>query len=68
MRLGGRDRARRPGAFRDEAPEYKLAFARLVTHYWSHGSWLDEGIVLRDAGRLARIPGILVQGTLTSAT
>jgi proline iminopeptidase len=50
--------------FRDEAPEYKLAFARLVTHYWSHGSWLDEGVVLRDAGRLTGIPGILVQGAL----
>ena len=45
-----------PARFRDEAPEYKLAFARLVTHYWSHGSWLEEGIVLRDAGRLAGDP------------
>lgn len=53
-----------PARFRDEAPEYKLGFARLVTHYWSHGSWLEEGIVLRDANRLAGTPGILVQGTL----
>ena len=53
-----------PPRFRDEAPEYKLAFARLVTHYWSHDSWLEEGVVLRDAGRLAGTPGILVQGTL----
>jgi proline iminopeptidase len=53
-----------PARFRDETPEYKLAFARLVTHYWSHGSWLEEGIVLREAGALAGIPGILVQGTL----
>jgi len=53
-----------PARFRDEAPEYKLAFSRLVTHYWSHGSWLEEGVVLRDAGRLAAVPGILVQGTL----
>lgn len=53
-----------PARFRDEVAEYRLAFARLVTHYWSHGSWLEEGIVLRDAGRLAGIPGVLVQGTL----
>ena len=45
-------------------PEFRLTFARLVTHYWSHGSWLEEGIVLREAGRLEGIPGVLVQGTL----
>ncbi len=43
---------------------YRLMFARLVTHYWRHGSWLDEGAVLRDAGKLAGTPGVLVQGTL----
>jgi proline iminopeptidase len=53
-----------PARFRGEVPEYKLAFARLVTHYWSHDSWLEEGIVLRHVGRLAGIPGVLVQGTL----
>jgi proline iminopeptidase len=49
---------------RYDVPEFRLAFARLVTHYWSHGAWLEEGIVLRDASRLAAIPGVLVQGTL----
>lgn len=48
--------------FEDRA--YRMAFARIVTHYWSHGSWLEEGAVLRDADRLAGIPGVLVQGTL----
>jgi proline iminopeptidase len=47
-----------------EPPGYRLAFARLVTHYWSHGSWLEDGEVLRNAARLAGIPGVLVQGTL----
>ena len=41
-----------------------MAFARIVTHYWSHGSWLDEGVLIRDAGRLASIPGVLIEGIL----
>lgn len=44
-----------------EPPEYRLAYARIVTHYWRSGSWLEEGTVLRNAGRLAGIPGVLVQ-------
>jgi len=49
---------------RYDPPEFRLAFARLVTHYWSRGSWLEEGVVLREAGRLAGIPGVIVQGVL----
>jgi proline iminopeptidase len=45
-------------------PEFRLAFARIVTHYWRHGSWLEEGVLLGQAGRLAGIPGVLVQGQL----
>lgn len=59
--------AMEPGApprFADDPPEYRRTFARLVTHYWAHGAWLDEGEVLRDAGRLAGIPGVLVQGEM----
>jgi proline iminopeptidase len=46
------------------SPEFRLAFARQVTHFWSHGSWLKEGAVLGNAHRLAGIPGVLVQGNL----
>ena len=53
-----------PPRFAEDPPEYRLAFARLVTHFWSHGSWLDDDQVLRDAGRLAGIPGVLVQGEM----
>jgi proline iminopeptidase len=49
---------------RFDPPAFRLAFARLVTHYWSHGSWLEEGILLREAGRLAGIPGVVIQGRL----
>jgi proline iminopeptidase len=39
-----------------------LAFVRICTHYLRHGAWLDEGALLRDAGRLAGIPGVLIHG------
>jgi proline iminopeptidase len=44
--------------------EFRMAFARIVTHYWRNGSWLEEGSVLRDAASLAGIPGVIVQGSL----
>jgi proline iminopeptidase len=49
---------------RYDQPEFGMAFARIVTHYWRHGSWLEEGILLREAGRLAGIPAVIVQGSL----
>jgi proline iminopeptidase len=49
---------------RYRSPEFRMAFARIVTHYWRHGSWLEEGILLKEAGRLAGIPGVIVQGSL----
>ncbi len=45
-------------------PDFRMAFARIVTHYWRSGSWLAEGQVLRDAPRLHGIPGVVVQGSL----
>jgi proline iminopeptidase len=45
-------------------PAFRMQFARIVTHYFSHGAWLDEGQLLRDAGRLAGIPALLVHGRL----
>lgn len=45
-------------------PAFQLAFARLVTHYFRHGAWLEEGELLRAAGRLAGVPGVLVNGRL----
>ena len=45
-------------------PRVRMAFARLVTHYFHHHAWLEDGILLREAGRLAGIPGVLVHGRL----
>ena len=49
---------------RYDDPVFRMAFARLVTHYWHHAAWLEDGALLRDAGRLAGIPGVLVQGRI----
>ena len=46
---------------------YMVAFARLVTHYFSHAAWLDEDELLRHASRLAGIPAVLVHGRLDLA-
>ncbi|MEV8638227.1 prolyl aminopeptidase [Streptosporangium sp. NPDC051023] len=47
-----------------EDPEFRMVFARLVTHYWRHTAWLEEEELLRGAGGLAGIPGVLVTGRL----
>jgi len=53
----------RPGlAERFQDPAYALAFARIVTHYVRHNLFLADGVLLRNAGVLAGIPGVLVNG------
>ncbi|MEU7527961.1 prolyl aminopeptidase [Saccharothrix sp. NPDC042600] len=49
-------------------PRYALAFARIENHYFLHRGWLAEGQLLRDAGKLAGIPGVIVQGRYDVAT
>lgn len=43
-------------------PEFRLCFARLVTHYWRHAAFLDDNQLIRDAARLNGIPGVLIHG------
>ena len=43
-------------------PDFRMAYARIVTHYVTHNAWLEDGAVLRDAVRLADIPGVMVSG------
>jgi proline iminopeptidase len=45
-----------------DADDFALAFARIENHYFVHGGWLEEGQLIREAGRLAAIPGVIVQG------
>ena len=42
--------------------EYALAFARIENHYFVHKGWLEEGQLIRDAHKLAKIAGVIVQG------
>ncbi len=43
-------------------PRFAIAFTKLALHYFTHGGWFAEDQLLRDAGKLAGIPGRIVQG------
>lgn len=49
---------------RYDNPAFRLGFARLVTHYWRHAAWLEDGALVRHAHRLSQIPGVLIHGRL----
>jgi proline iminopeptidase len=46
--------------FEDRA--FRQTFARLVTHYWSQGSFLDESPIAAGMPLIADIPGVLIHG------
>lgn len=50
--------------YADRPDAGRRAMVRICAHYFSHGAWLEEGALLRDAHRLAGIPGVLVHGRL----
>ncbi|MBN6034382.1 prolyl aminopeptidase [Amycolatopsis sp. 195334CR] len=45
-------------------PDFRMSLARTAAHYFHHDSWLEDGILLREAGKLAGIPGVMVHGRL----
>ena len=47
---------------RFEDPAYAMAFARIVTNYVRHDLFLEDGVLLRNAGVLSDIPGVLING------
>lgn len=54
-----------PGATpspRYEDPDFRLQFARLVTHYWQHDCFLEDGQLMRNASLLDGIPCVLIHG------
>jgi proline iminopeptidase len=56
-----------PGAWpnpRFEDPDFRLGFARQVTHCWRRNSWLGPDEIVANAGNLAGIPGWLIHGRL----
>lgn len=52
----------KPGAYTGRPKLSRHALTRICAHYFSHGAWLEEGVLLREAGRLAGIPGVLLHG------
>lgn len=54
----------KPGPFGGRPSRDRRALARLCAHYFSHGLFLEDGQLIRDAGRLAGIPGVMVHGRL----
>jgi proline iminopeptidase len=53
-----------PGQYSSKPGAAKLTFVRICTHYFAHNAWLDDGQLLRNAHRLATIPGVLIHGRL----
>ncbi|WP_035841374.1 prolyl aminopeptidase [Kitasatospora azatica] len=53
-----------PGAYSDRPDDALVALARICAHYFSNNAWLEDGQLLRDAHRLAGIPGVLIHGRL----
>jgi proline iminopeptidase len=44
------------------ADRFAIAIARIENHYFVNAGWFEEGQLLRDAGRLKDIPGVIVHG------
>jgi proline iminopeptidase len=51
-----------PGLYSDRHGDARLAFVRICAHYFARGAFLEDGVLIREAGKLAGIPGILIQG------
>jgi len=47
---------------RFQDPEFRLRFARVVTHYWRHAAFLEDEQLLRNVASLNGIQGILIHG------
>ncbi|WP_298013644.1 prolyl aminopeptidase [uncultured Castellaniella sp.] len=50
------------------ADQAALAFARIENHYFVNKGFMEEGQLLRDAHKLADIPGVIVQGRYDACT
>lgn len=49
-------------AKRYEDPAFRLAFARIVTHYARNSGFLEDNVLIQNAHRLSDIPGVLING------
>ena len=51
-----------PGQYSARIDDSRLAFVRICAHYFSNIAFLEDGVLYRDAGKLAGIPAVLVHG------
>ena len=51
-----------PGTYSNRPDDAKLAFVRICSHYFAHDGFLEDGVLIRDAGKLAGIPSVLIHG------
>nr|WP_181767590.1 prolyl aminopeptidase [Streptomyces albidus (ex Kaewkla and Franco 2022)] len=51
-----------PKPYGSRSSAARQALVRIAAHYFANGAWLEEGALVRDAGRLAGIPGVLLHG------
>jgi proline iminopeptidase len=51
-----------PGLYSNRRDAARLAFVRICAHYFARDAFLEDGVLIREAGKLAGIPGILVHG------
>jgi proline iminopeptidase len=56
--------ATRSTSFSGPVDDDLLALVRICAHYYTHQGWLADGELIRNAGALADIPGVLVHGRL----
>jgi proline iminopeptidase len=47
---------------RYQDPAFRQVFARLVTHYWGNGCFLDDSPIAAGMDRIAQIPAVLIHG------
>lgn len=53
---------------RYDDPRFCMGFARIVTHYFHHGAWLEPRQIIRNVHRLHGIPAVLIHGRLDHST
>ena len=51
-----------PGSYSNRPDDARLAFVRICSHYFARDAFLEDGVLIRDAGKLAGIPGVLIHG------
>jgi len=49
-------------------PHFAVAFARIENHFFTNKGWFEPEQLIRDAGKLAGVPGVIVQGRYDMCT